>query len=198
MATNRLYRDTDNALLGGVCSGIGNRFAVDPTLVRIAVIALAVVTLGTTVLLYLALWIIVPAAPQPGSDGGNGEGSAHRPTKDELTREFRGAGDRITEAGRVVGRHAREAVDEISSMGRRPTSEPAGNEAAGAPAVNEAAPSDAPSPGADETRTASSESSTPPPPPSTPPSSSTPPQSMPPPSTPPQAPPGPWDPPRTP
>ena len=112
MATNRLYRDTDNAMLGGVCAGFAKRFDLDPTIVRAAVIGLAVLTVGTTVLLYVALWIIMPAGPA--SD-------TRRPSKDQLAEEFRGAGERVAEAGRIVGRAAKQAADEISALQSRTT-----------------------------------------------------------------------------
>lgn len=130
MATNRLYRDKEHAMLGGVCAGIANRFNLDPTLVRVGAIAIAVVTAALPVaLVYLALWIIMPAGS---------EASTKRPSKDELTEEFKTAGSRVTEAGRIVGRAARQAADEISSLQNRPAAPPpVGDEAAGAQAVNE-------------------------------------------------------------
>ncbi len=138
MATNRLYRDKEHGMLGGVCAGIANRFDVDPTLVRVAVLAAAVLTAGTTVLLYLAAWIIMPASP---------DASAMRPSRDQLTEEFRDASGRITEAGRILARSARQAADEIGALQRRPVATPpVGDEAAGAQAVNEdVLSSDAPS-----------------------------------------------------
>jgi len=36
MANNRLVRDKEHAMLGGVCAGIANRFDLDRTIVRIA------------------------------------------------------------------------------------------------------------------------------------------------------------------
>jgi len=140
MATNRLYRDKEHGMLGGVCAGIANRFDVDPTLVRVAVIAAAVLTVGTTLLLYLAAWIIMPASP---------DAPAMRPSPSQLSEEFRDAGGRVTEAGRILARSARQAADEISALQNRPVAgSPAGDEAAGAQAVSEdVLSSDAPSAG---------------------------------------------------
>lgn len=117
-------------MLGGVCAGIANRFDLDPTLVRVGVIALALVTAALPVgLAYVALWIIMPAGS---------ETSTRRPSKGELTEEFKTAGSRVTEAGRIVGRAARQAADEISSLQNRPVAPPpVGDEAAGAQSVNE-------------------------------------------------------------
>lgn len=55
------YRDTDNRILGGVCSGIAAYFNVDPLWLRLA-FALSMIIFGTGFLLYLILWIIIPGA----------------------------------------------------------------------------------------------------------------------------------------
>jgi phage shock protein PspC (stress-responsive transcriptional regulator) len=57
----RLYRDVDNRILGGVCSGIAAYFDVDPVWVRLLLVV-AFFTFGTGFLLYIVLWIIMPAA----------------------------------------------------------------------------------------------------------------------------------------
>lgn len=55
----RLYRDEDNRVLGGVCSGMAYYFSVDVVLIRILFI-LSFFVAGP--LLYLAAWIIIPKA----------------------------------------------------------------------------------------------------------------------------------------
>jgi phage shock protein C len=57
----RLYRDPENRAIGGVCSGLGAYFNVDPVWFRLAFV-LAVIFAGTGILLYLILWIILPPA----------------------------------------------------------------------------------------------------------------------------------------
>ena len=61
----KLYRSTDNRWLAGVCGGLAKHFDIDPTLVRIVFIALALVGLGG-VILYLLLWVLVPTEPTAG------------------------------------------------------------------------------------------------------------------------------------
>ena len=56
----RLYRDPDNQVLGGVCSGIGHFAGIDPVWVRI--IFLALMFSGLSVIFYFVLWIIIPKA----------------------------------------------------------------------------------------------------------------------------------------
>ena len=55
----RLYRNTKEQKIAGVCAGIGEYFNVDPTFVRILFL---VVTLlgGAGVLVYLICWIAMP------------------------------------------------------------------------------------------------------------------------------------------
>jgi phage shock protein PspC (stress-responsive transcriptional regulator) len=57
----KLLRDTDGAYIGGVASGIGAYFAIDPIFVRLAFVALTFLS-GLGVVLYLLLWLLVPAA----------------------------------------------------------------------------------------------------------------------------------------
>jgi phage shock protein PspC (stress-responsive transcriptional regulator) len=55
----RLVRPRDNRVIAGVCSGLSRRFGVNPTLVRV-VFLLSLLLPGPQVLIYLALWIIMP------------------------------------------------------------------------------------------------------------------------------------------
>jgi phage shock protein PspC (stress-responsive transcriptional regulator) len=56
----RLFRDMDNRMLGGVCSGLGAYLNLDPVLIRI--IFVVAVLSGISLLLYLILWIVIPPA----------------------------------------------------------------------------------------------------------------------------------------
>lgn len=55
----RLTRSTSNKWLGGVCGGLAARYGWDATLIR-ALFVLSILLPGPQVLLYLALWIIIP------------------------------------------------------------------------------------------------------------------------------------------
>lgn len=57
----RLYRDVDNRVLGGVCSGLGAYFGVDAVWIRLAWLALFLF-FGSGLLLYLIFWIVMPPA----------------------------------------------------------------------------------------------------------------------------------------
>jgi len=56
---NRLIKSNDKKIFG-VCSGLGNYFSIDPTLVRIIFI-LAFVFMGSGLLLYLILAVAMPS-----------------------------------------------------------------------------------------------------------------------------------------
>lgn len=60
----RLYRDTDNAILGGVASGIAKYFDVDPVLIRVLFVVFTFAG-GFAIPLYIILWIITPKAETP-------------------------------------------------------------------------------------------------------------------------------------
>lgn len=57
----RVFRDGDEKLLGGVCSGIANYFDFDPIWLRGA-FAISFFIFGSGFLLYIILWMIIPEA----------------------------------------------------------------------------------------------------------------------------------------
>ena len=57
----KLYRDSDDRVLGGVCSGLGHYFNTTPALFRLLFV-LATLFYGASVLIYLILWIAIPKA----------------------------------------------------------------------------------------------------------------------------------------
>ena len=57
----KLYRDTDESVLGGVASGIAAYFDISVVWIRIAFVLLAFFY-GVTILVYIILWIATPAA----------------------------------------------------------------------------------------------------------------------------------------
>lgn len=60
-ADKRLYRDTENASVGGVCGGLANYLNIDRVIIR-AIFVLMVLFAGFGVSLYIILWIIIPKA----------------------------------------------------------------------------------------------------------------------------------------
>lgn len=54
-----LYRPRNDRVIAGVCSGLGRRFGIDPTIVRIIFVASCLLP-GPQILIYLAAWVLVP------------------------------------------------------------------------------------------------------------------------------------------
>ena len=61
-ATRKLYRSKTNRQVAGVCGGLAEHFNVDATLIRVLFVVLAVLG-GSGLLLYVAMWIIIPKEP---------------------------------------------------------------------------------------------------------------------------------------
>ena len=59
--SKRFFRNIDEKIFGGVCSGIAAYFDFDPLWLRLA-FALSFFFAGTGLILYLILWLIIPAA----------------------------------------------------------------------------------------------------------------------------------------
>ena len=57
----RLVRRTDDKMIAGVCSGIAAYFDVDVTLVRLLAVLGTVLGLGSLVIVYVVLWVVMPA-----------------------------------------------------------------------------------------------------------------------------------------
>ncbi len=57
----RLVRPRSERMISGVCGGLGLYFGVDPVIVRLLFVVLALST-GLTLILYPVLWLIMPEA----------------------------------------------------------------------------------------------------------------------------------------
>ena len=60
-----LFRDPQNAMLGGVCSGLAVYLGIDVTFVRLIAILLLFLSFSTMAIVYIILWIVVPEARTP-------------------------------------------------------------------------------------------------------------------------------------
>lgn len=56
----KLTKSNTDIMLAGVLGGIAEYFQLDPTLVRVGYVILSFVAIGTPVLLYILLAIIIP------------------------------------------------------------------------------------------------------------------------------------------
>ncbi len=57
----RFFRDIDNKMLAGVCSGLSEYTGIDVTIIRVIFVVL-VFAYGTAILAYIVLWIVAPRA----------------------------------------------------------------------------------------------------------------------------------------
>jgi phage shock protein C len=60
---DRLYRSRHERVIAGVAGGVAQRFDIDPSLVRVGWVILALLTGGVFLLLYIVMAIVVPEAP---------------------------------------------------------------------------------------------------------------------------------------
>ncbi|MCX6137312.1 MAG: PspC domain-containing protein [Ignavibacteriales bacterium] len=66
MEPRRLYRSRTNKILGGVCGGMAEYFDVDPVIMRVLFLLLALFG-GSGLFLYIASLVIIPRKPLPQS-----------------------------------------------------------------------------------------------------------------------------------
>lgn len=105
----RLYRDTSNAYLFGVSSGLAQYFNVDVVLVRIVFIALAFAS-GFGIFLYLILGLVVPEAKSKADflalkgKSVNVKNLMNQKSADQLTKTARGASFAIAQMIRKLFR----------------------------------------------------------------------------------------------
>lgn len=99
----KLYRDTDNEVIGGVCSGLAAYFGIqDPIWVRIGFL-LVFFTMGFGLLLYLIMWAIVPEAKTAGDRlAMMGEPINVNSIASEIENHFENLSDKIHEIGNEI------------------------------------------------------------------------------------------------
>jgi phage shock protein C len=62
MNYNRLFRNTENKMIGGVASGLSEYLRIDVSIVRVLlVLSFFIPAPFPIVLIYIALWIVMPA-----------------------------------------------------------------------------------------------------------------------------------------
>ena len=57
----KLYRNMENRLISGVCSGVADFFDIDPTIVRVIWSVIALTSIGVPV--YIICALIIPTKP---------------------------------------------------------------------------------------------------------------------------------------
>lgn len=60
----RLYRSSTDKKIAGVCGGLGEYLAVDPTVLRLVVAIVCIATgIFPGIIGYIIAWVIIPEAP---------------------------------------------------------------------------------------------------------------------------------------
>ena len=64
----RLYRSRSDRMIAGVAGGLGDYFNIDPTIVRLIFVFFVIFGVGSGVLAYFILMLLVPEEPLAGED----------------------------------------------------------------------------------------------------------------------------------
>lgn len=87
-----LARSYEDKWIAGVAGGVGQSLGVDSTIVRIVFAILTVVSFGTGIFLYVALWVILPRSTG-GTVAEDGIRQAKEWNADRKNRKAGGSGD---------------------------------------------------------------------------------------------------------
>ena len=109
----RLYRDTDNSTIAGICSGLAAYLNLDPVIVRIIFVLFGFMGFGVG--LYIILWIVVPNAKTP-TERLQMRGKAV--TVDTIKEEIEKAANRIKSDSLKAADRFKNSSDHISSRAR--------------------------------------------------------------------------------
>ena len=63
MQPKRLYRSRNNRMFAGVCSGLGEYFDMDPTVIRLLFVLGVFLGFGGAIFVYLVMMFVVPEEP---------------------------------------------------------------------------------------------------------------------------------------
>lgn len=104
-----LFRDPDDKVLGGVCSGLAHYFGFETVWVRLVLLLLAIFA-GSGILIYIVLWIVVPKA-KTRADKMRMRGEpanlqnfkrSFQEEMEDVKKNFTAAGEKISSAGSRV------------------------------------------------------------------------------------------------
>ena len=95
----RVFRDKDDAIMGGVCSGLSHYFGWDPVILRVALAMFFFLSAGTALIAYIIFWAVVPAAET---------------TAEKL--QMRGEPVNVENISRFVKEEAKNAADNVKNF----------------------------------------------------------------------------------
>jgi phage shock protein C len=110
----RLMRSRNEVIIAGVCGGLAEYFAIDPVIVRLIFVLVAITT-GIGVLVYPLLWMVMPKAGASGSSG-----QLFPQDADEWKRRAQEFSEEATQVSQQFGREVREVLrhGQSASQGR--------------------------------------------------------------------------------
>ncbi|MBS1737162.1 MAG: PspC domain-containing protein [Bacteroidetes bacterium] len=136
-ARKRLYRHPDDKIIGGVCSGIGSYFNVNPWLIRVLFLIpfisfifrwghigawsfphfLSFSFSPGSFIVYVILWLVIPEASTTAEKlEMKGEKVDLNSIKNSVLMEMKGVGERVGKLGKEAGEMAREKGPEIGQQ----------------------------------------------------------------------------------
>ena len=59
----KLYRSRKNKVIAGICGGLGEYFEIDPVIMRVIFVIIALAGAGFGLILYIILIFIIPSKP---------------------------------------------------------------------------------------------------------------------------------------
>ena len=117
----RLSRNRRDAILGGVASGYGDYFDIDPVLVRLGFILLCFLN-GIGLIFYLVSWVIMPVHDEAGTTAPP-TGGAAPPAGDGIGSQTERVVDEVREVSEKIANEVREVsqklADGVKATGER-------------------------------------------------------------------------------
>ena len=80
--SKKLYRSTTDRMIGGVCGGLGDYLNIDSTIIRLIFVLLTIFGVGSFILIYIIMLLIVPEEPV-----GNGTVVAEPVAEEEIVED---------------------------------------------------------------------------------------------------------------
>jgi|GEM_PF-406163 len=125
--SERLTRDLDHKILGGVCAGIARHYGYDTTVVRGVAVLLTLVW-GAGILVYAVLWMVMPTNEQSGStaiagtlgEASSDSSSSPRPplVDEDLADRAKRAAEEFAVAARSAAETARVAAEQFAEVAK--------------------------------------------------------------------------------
>jgi phage shock protein PspC (stress-responsive transcriptional regulator) len=100
--TRRIFRDAEDAVVGGVCSGLSHYLGWDPLVLRIIAVLIGFVSFGSAFIGYAILWALIPEA---------------KTTPEKL--QMRGEPVNVENISRFVNEEAARASQNVNRMAKK-------------------------------------------------------------------------------